>query len=36
MVEFDRVFEQLKKDSTGVLKDRVAEIARDAIPVERR
>jgi len=35
MGEFDKLFDQLKADATGVFKERIAEIAREAIPVVR-
>jgi phage gp29-like protein len=35
MGEFDKLFERLRKDSMGVYKERVAEIAREAHPVVR-
>jgi phage gp29-like protein len=36
MGEFDKLYEQLRKDATGVFKDRVSEIAREAVPVVRK
>jgi phage gp29-like protein len=35
MTEFDKLFDQLRDDATGLLKERVGEIARAAAPVVR-
>jgi phage gp29-like protein len=36
MAEFDKLFGELKADATGIFKERVAEIAREAVPVVRQ